>query len=91
MKIIIFLFLFLALRVNAESCVSLDGQTYLNNGSTLEQCTEYIVMTYQNYHAMELEKFNPDAYDFGFGGVIKMFVVGLGIGSILGMIFKLRR
>lgn len=91
MKFIVLMSLFFAFQANAESCVSLSDDTYTNNASTLEQCTEYVVMTYQNYNSMQLEKFNPEAYGFGFEGVIRMFIAGIGIGAVLAMIFKIRR
>lgn len=91
MKFIVLMSLFFVAQVSAESCVTLLDDTYSNNASTLEQCTEFIVMTAQNYNSMQLEQFDPTAYDYGFEGVIKMFIAGIGVGAILSMIFKLRR
>jgi len=37
------------------------------------------------------EEFDEEMYDAGLEGIIKLFIAGISIGAILGMIFKLRR
>ncbi|PHR84510.1 MAG: hypothetical protein COA59_06030 [Colwellia sp.] len=74
-----------------SSCVDLTNSIYQNNGSTLEQCTTYVVMTSTEYNNIQSEIFNLDAYNVGFEGVITMFVAGIGIGAVIGLITKIRR
>ncbi|PCI57426.1 MAG: hypothetical protein COB45_04285 [Gammaproteobacteria bacterium] len=74
-----------------SSCVDLTNSIYQNNSSTLEQCTTYVVMTSTEYNNIQSEAFNLDAYDLGFEGVITMFVAGIGIGAVIGLITKIRR
>ncbi|MCP4984974.1 MAG: hypothetical protein GY928_02570, partial [Colwellia sp.] len=65
--------------------------TYENNGATIEQCNDFVVMTSTQYNNIKGEVFDPAAYEIGLYGILKFFTAGIGIGAILALVSKLRR
>ena len=81
----------LSFDVRGASCVDLVSSEYVNSANTLEQCSNFIVMTATEYNNIKSEEFSMEAYDYGLEGVVRMFVAGIGIGAILAFLAKLRR
>lgn len=84
-------------KANAATCVSFDSSNYVQaNGQSIEQCsTDLVALSKTEYLAIQSaiqdSGFDPVAYDLAFEGIIRMFVVGFGIGAVIAMVMKLRR
>jgi hypothetical protein len=72
-------------------CVELIAGEFIATGAPIAECAHYILMSPNDFNANAQSTFDPQAYDTGFEGVIRMFIAGIGIGAILAFINKLRR
>lgn len=67
-----------------------------DTGQTAVNCTDTVVMTGSEYESLNEQTdsdnaFDSEAFDLGQEAMIKMFIVGFGIGAIIAMLMKLRR
>jgi hypothetical protein len=71
-------------------CVDFVNGSLIQVMMPVHECTSYLLMSPNDFNANK-DSFNTGAYDVGFEGVIKMFIVGIGVGAILAILSKLRR
>ena len=73
-------------------CIGVDENgNVVNMPQSVSDCQHYILMSPNDFNANAAGQFDPIAYDVGFEGIVRMFVVGIGIGAICAIINKLRR